>query len=97
MCKTFHFFVNGPMEKKDEKEKLFFLLENPPDNIDSLNITFYDAKMVDAEMIEKISQFMESSINIKLKVYIIHHYLSGYLMKLGIYNTFIQSNVKIII
>ena len=85
----FHFSVSGLMETEEEKEKFSILLENPPNDIQELHITFFDAKMIESKVIEKISKFIGSNSNIKLKIYSIHRNLSSYLIKLGIFNTFI--------
>ncbi len=82
-----HISVTGFTDSDKERAELLKLLCNPGKGLDSVQITFFDAKMLPAEIIEILAGFCDINPPMTLKIFILHRYLCSYLIGLGIANT----------
>jgi chemotaxis protein methyltransferase CheR len=74
--------VQGNMHAQADRDEFFSLLK--PGSHRETEITFFDARILPAEVMAAIITFMVSNKTIKLKIIVFHRYLGSYFYRLGI-------------
>jgi len=81
-AKSRHISVQGNMQFQTDKDEFFTELK--PGNHTVIELTFFDARILPADVLTYIKSFIAENKNIKLKINVFHRYLGSYLFRLGI-------------
>ncbi len=80
--KSHHISVQGNMQSQTDRDEFFLLLK--PGSHKILELTFFDARILPADVMAAIKSFIVSHKAIKLKINVFHRYLGSYFYRLGI-------------
>ena len=80
--KSNHISVQGSMQSQTDRDEFLLLLK--PGNHKEIELTFFDARILPAEVMMAVKSFMASNKAIKLKINVFHRYLGSYFFRLGI-------------
>ncbi len=80
--KSYHISVQGNMHLPADRDAFFSALK--PGNGKELEITFFDARILPADVITAILSFIASNPEIRLKINVFHRYLGSCFYRLGI-------------
>ena len=80
--KSHHISVQGNMQSQADREAFFSLLL--PGSHKELELTFFDARILPADVMTAIKSFMAANKTIKLKINVFHRYLGSYFYRLGL-------------
>ncbi len=80
--KTHHISVQGNLQFPSDRDDLFAELK--PGSYSELELTFFDARILPAEVIMRLMDFVAAHPKIKMKINVFHRYLGSYLFRLGI-------------
>ena len=80
--KSHHISVQGNMQSQADRDEFFLLLK--PGSHKVIELTFFDARILPADVILAILAFIGANNTIKLKINVFHRYLGSYFYRLGI-------------
>jgi chemotaxis protein methyltransferase CheR len=80
--KSHHISVQGNMHSQADRDEFFQLFK--PGSQRETELTFFDARILPAEVMTSIKTFIVSNKTIKLKINVFHRYLGSYFYRLGI-------------
>ncbi|MCX6268943.1 MAG: hypothetical protein NTW16_16580 [Bacteroidetes bacterium] len=80
--KSHHISVQGNMQSQADRDEFFLLLK--PGGHKEIELTFFDARILPAEVMTAIKSFIALNKTIKLKINVFHRYLGSYFYRLGI-------------
>jgi len=81
-AKTHQVSVQGNLQFQSDREKLFNELKPGP--YSELELTFFDARILPADVVIRLMAFIKANPKIKLKINVFHRYLGSYLFRLGL-------------
>lgn len=81
-AKTHHISVQGNLQFQSDRDDLFTELK--PGTFTELELTFFDARILPADVITRLMTFIAANRKIKIKINVFHRYLGSYLYRLGI-------------
>jgi len=81
-AKSMHISVQGNLQFQTDKDEFFALLK--PAKHTTVELTFFDARILPADVLVHIKSFIADNKHVKLKVNVFHRYLGSYLYRLGI-------------
>ncbi len=82
-AKSRHISVQGNMQFQTDKDAFFAELKPTPHT--EVELTFFDARILPADVLTYIKSFIAANKNIKVKINVFHRYLGSYLYRLGIH------------
>ena len=77
-----HITVQGNLQFQSDRDDLFNELK--PGNYVELEVTFFDARILPADVIARLMASIAANPRIKFKINVFHRYLASYLFRLGI-------------
>ncbi|MFZ4522955.1 MAG: CheR family methyltransferase [Bacteroidales bacterium] len=80
--KSHHISIQGNMQSQADREAFFTLLR--PDHHKEVELTFFDARILPADVMTAIKSFAETNRLVKLKINVFHRYLGSYFFRLGL-------------
>ncbi len=80
--KSLHISVQGNLQSQADLEEFFSLLK--PGSHKEVELTFFDARILPAEVMTGIKSFAAQNKSIKLKINVFHRYLGSYFYRLGV-------------
>ena len=80
--RSHHISVQGNMQSQADRDEFFLLLK--PGSHKVIELTFFDARILPADVILAILAFIGANHTIKLKINVFHRYLGSYFYRLGI-------------
>jgi chemotaxis protein methyltransferase CheR len=80
--KTRHVSVQGNLQFQSDRDDLFATLK--PGTFSELDLTFFDARILPADIIVALMEYIASNPKIKIKINVFHRYLGSYLFRLGL-------------
>ncbi|MCX6303607.1 MAG: hypothetical protein NT040_01435 [Bacteroidetes bacterium] len=80
--KSHHISVQGNMQSQADRDEFFSLLS--PGNQKELELTFFDARILPADVMTAIKSFVAANKTVKLKINVFHRYLGSYFYRLGL-------------
>ena len=81
-AKSYHISVQGNMQFQADRD--CFLESLIIQKFSEVEITFFDARILPAEVIMQMKSFIVAHPKIKVKINVFHRYLGSYLFRLGI-------------
>jgi len=81
-AKTRHISVQGNLQFQSDRDELYTGLK--PGTYTELEVTFFDARILPAEVITRLMAFIAASHKTRIKINVFHRYLGSYLFRLGI-------------
>jgi chemotaxis protein methyltransferase CheR len=80
--KSHHISVQGNMQSQTDRDEFYSLLK--PGSHKEIELTFFDARILPADVMTAVKSFITANTNIKLKINVFHRYLGSYFYRLGI-------------
>jgi chemotaxis protein methyltransferase CheR len=81
-AKTHQVSVQGNLQFQSDREDLYKELK--PGSYAELELTFFDARILPAEVIIRMMNFISENPKIRFKINVFHRYLGSYLYRLGL-------------
>ena len=79
---SLHISIQGNLQLPNDREQFF--TELVPGKLKEVELTFFDARILPAEVLMFIRTFIVTNKNLNLKITVFHRYLGSYLFRLGI-------------
>jgi chemotaxis protein methyltransferase CheR len=80
--KSLHISVQGTMQSQADRDEFFRVLK--PGSHQEIELTFFDARILPADVLAAIKAFLIINNTVKLKITVFHRYLGSYCYRLGI-------------
>ncbi len=81
-AKTRHISVQGNLQFPSDRDDLLERLK--PGTYTELDMTFFDARILPAEIITRLMEFIATNPKIRIRINVFHRYLGSYLFRLGL-------------